>query len=185
MRILDAQVDVAACRTHREACDRHPLDERKRIALHQHAIGKGARITLVRVAGDELLRRHLFEHGAPLGARREGRAATSAQPRIRDFADDLLRGHPECAAQAGEALATLVIGDVDRVDDTDACAGKPLLPGEPGNLRGRPFRERMRAAQQEPGIEKTRDIARRYRSVRHPRVTDLDLDEGLEPVEAA
>jgi hypothetical protein len=93
VRIFDAQVDVAARRADREPCDGHALDQRQRVPFHQHAIGKRARIALVGIACDVLLRRYLLEDRPPLDAGGEGRAASSAESRVRDFLHHLLGLH--------------------------------------------------------------------------------------------
>src|SRR5437667_233982 len=93
MRVLGAQINVALGGADRDAGDGHALDEREGIPLHQHAVGEGARVALVGVAGDVLLARRLIEHGLPLDAGREGRSATTAQPRARDRLHDGRRRH--------------------------------------------------------------------------------------------
>ncbi len=89
VRILGAQIDVALRRPHRDARDGHALDERERVALHQHAVGEGARVAFVGIAGDVFLPGLLIEHRLPLDAGREGGAAAAAQPRIRHGLHDL------------------------------------------------------------------------------------------------
>ena len=56
MRILAAQIDVAARRADRETGNRHALDQAERIAFHQHAIGKCAGVAFIGIADDVLLR---------------------------------------------------------------------------------------------------------------------------------
>ena len=55
MRILGAHVDEALGGAHREAGDRHALDQQEGVALHQHAVGEGAAVALVGVADDVFL----------------------------------------------------------------------------------------------------------------------------------
>ncbi len=49
-RVLGAQCRRSPRRADREAGDRHALDQRERVALHQHAVGEGAAVALVGVA---------------------------------------------------------------------------------------------------------------------------------------
>ena len=54
-RVFTADVDVAVLAARGERADRHRLDDRERVLLHQHAVLEGARFRLVRVA-DEVVR---------------------------------------------------------------------------------------------------------------------------------
>jgi hypothetical protein len=60
VRILGADVDVALRGADREAGDRHAFEQAEGIALHQHAVGEGARIALVGIADDVFLRRRAW-----------------------------------------------------------------------------------------------------------------------------
>ena len=73
-----------------EGGDGHALDEHERIAFHDHAVGVGAAVAFVGVADDVFLVARRLEHGAPLDAGGETRAAAPAQARIGDLLDDLL-----------------------------------------------------------------------------------------------
>ena len=55
VRIFGADIDVAFGRPDRDPCNRHALDQQKRIAFHQHAIGESAAVAFVRVADDVFL----------------------------------------------------------------------------------------------------------------------------------
>ena len=55
MRIFGAEIDEALRRADGEAGDRHPFDQHEGIALHDHAVGKGAAVALVGVADDVFL----------------------------------------------------------------------------------------------------------------------------------
>ena len=65
-RVLGADVDEALRAARREAGDRHRLDERERVALHQHAVLERARLRLVGVADDVVRLRRLARDGLPL-----------------------------------------------------------------------------------------------------------------------
>jgi hypothetical protein len=86
--IFGAQVDVALGRAHRQAGDGHAFDQAEGVALHQHAVGEGARIAFVGVAHHVLFGAGSVQHGVPLDAGGEGRAAAAAQAGVGDFLDD-------------------------------------------------------------------------------------------------
>src|ERR1700732_1699929 len=52
MRIFRADIDVALAGADGDSRDRHALDHHQGIALHDHAIGKGAAVAFVGVADD-------------------------------------------------------------------------------------------------------------------------------------
>src|SRR5206468_12504632 len=87
-RILGAHVDEAVLAARRVRGDRHRLDEREGIALHQDAVLERAGLRLVAVADEVVRVRRLPGDGVPLRARRERRAAASEQLRLDDLADD-------------------------------------------------------------------------------------------------
>jgi hypothetical protein len=60
--------------------NRQTLDQLKGIALHQHAVGKGAGIAFVGVADDIFARGLRLGHRVPFDARRKTRPAATAQP---------------------------------------------------------------------------------------------------------
>ncbi len=155
VRVLDAQVDVALRRADRDARDRHALDQRERVAFHQHAVGVGARVALVGIAGDVLLAGRLAQHGLPLDAGREGRAAAAAQARFQHFVDRRVGPELERAREAQVAAGGAVGREVERIDAADACEGQALLRREPGMLLDRPDRgaraPRLSAVPSPPG----------------------------------
>ncbi len=55
-RVLHAQPDIAPGGPHRESRDDHAFDQLERIGFHQQTIGEGARIALLGIAHDVLLR---------------------------------------------------------------------------------------------------------------------------------
>ena len=78
-RIFRAQIDIALGAADGVAADGHALDERERIALHDHAIGEGAGIAFVGVDDDIFLTGRTIRHRLPLDAGREARAAAAAK----------------------------------------------------------------------------------------------------------
>ena len=79
-RVLGAHVDEASFAAGCERGDRHRLDERERVALHQDAVLEGAGLRLVRVA-DEIVRVcGLARHGLPFRPGWERRPAAAEQP---------------------------------------------------------------------------------------------------------
>ena len=91
--IFRPNVDVALRGTARDGCDGHAFDEAEWIAFHQHAVGVGAAVAFVGVAGDVLFSGREIVNRLPLDAGREAGAAASAQARCRDFGDDVDRLH--------------------------------------------------------------------------------------------
>ena len=108
-RVLRADVDVALVRADGVAAEHHALDDGVGVALEDGAVHERAGIALVRVADHVLLVGDGLHTGLPLEARREARAAASAQTGLFHLADDLLPGHGrDCLADGGVAVA----GDV-------------------------------------------------------------------------
>ena len=81
-RVLGAHVDEAVLAAGRVRGDRHRLDERERVALHQHAILERPRLRLVGVADEVVRLRRLARDRLPLRAGREGGAAAAEQARL-------------------------------------------------------------------------------------------------------
>ncbi len=110
--------------------DRHAFDQDQGIALHHHAVGEGAGVAFVRIADDVLLAGRRVQHGLPLNAGRERRAAPPAQPGLRYRFDDGSRRQLERAAQPAVAAVGFVVVDRDGIGDADAGKRQPLLPRE-------------------------------------------------------
>ncbi len=77
--IFRAYIDVAVAGADAEPGNGHAFDQQEGVALHEHAVGEGAGVTLVGVADDVLLRRLGAAHRAPFDPGGESRAATTAQ----------------------------------------------------------------------------------------------------------
>ncbi len=186
MRVFGTQIDVALGRPHRDAGDGHALDQGERIAFHQHAIGEGAGVAFVGVAGDVfLLPRRLIEHRLPLDAGRESRPATPAQARGRDGLHDRGRLHGQRPCESLIAAVRHIIRNARGFDDADALEGQTLLTLEPGDLARRSERQRMGAAVQKVRVEKAGDVGGRHRAVRQAAERRQHLDERLKPIGAA
>ncbi len=136
LRIFAANVDEAARGADREPRDRHALDQHVRIALHDHPIRERARVALVRIADDVLLLGLRAEHGLPLDAGRERRAAASAQARIRDGGDDLSARHVQRVRETPIAAVRAIVVERQRVDHADAREREPRLLREVIDLLG-------------------------------------------------
>ena len=107
-RVLGAHVDVRVLAAGRVRGDRHRLDERERVALHEDAVLERSGLGLVRVA-DEVVRLHgLLRDGLPLRAGRERGAAAAEQPRLLDLAQHALLAELEGAAKRGVAAVRAV-----------------------------------------------------------------------------
>ena len=181
-RILGADVDEPLACTDHEATDHHALQQRERIALHQHAVGEGARVTLISVADDVLeLPRRLLD-GAPFDAGREPGTAPTAQTRCGDRCDR--RGGAQ-RARAGQALPAALRDEIipgERVDDAAAHEGPPRLTGHEGMLQRIADAQRVTATLEPTGCEKPRDIGHRHRPVADAAGGGLHLDQRFEPM---
>ena len=99
-RILRAHVDEAVPAAGRVRGDRHRLDERERVALHEDAVLERSRLRLVGVAHEVVRLRLLLRDGLPLRAGRERGAAAAEQVRLGDLAHDTGRAELERAPQS-------------------------------------------------------------------------------------
>ena len=80
---------------------------------------------------------------------------------------------------------TLVVVEVERIDDAVAREAQALLAREVRNFIDDAVSERMRGAVEESRVEQAGDIVCDDRSVSDPTVRGDDLDERLEPTKAA
>ena len=165
--------------------DDHPLDEQERIALHEHPVRERARVALVRVAADELQLAGRIQHGLPLDPGREAGATATAQAGGGDLGHDVLRGHGQGLLERDQTAVRAVVRDRQGIDDADAREHPPLLAGQVRDLIRRAMAERMVAAGQQARVEQARDVARRDRPVGDAAGRRLDLDERLQPEQAA
>ena len=93
MRVFGPDVDVALRGSTGDGRDRHAFDQAERIAFHEHAVGEGAAVAFIGVAGDVFLGALEIVHRLPLDAGREAGAATAAKAGRRHFGDDVDRLH--------------------------------------------------------------------------------------------
>ena len=113
-RILAADVDEAVLAAGRERGDRHRLDERERIALHQHAVLERAGLGLVGVADEVVRPRRLRRAPPPTCAGRERRAAAAEQLRRRPPRAITASG-PSSSARAQRRVAAVRDVRVERL----------------------------------------------------------------------
>src|SRR5690606_38614323 len=92
--------------------------------------GERARIALVGVAHDVLLRGRGIGHRLPLDARREAGAAAAAQARGGHFLDDRRAADLPRTAQAGPSAGRLVVLEAGRAGLAGSGERQPLLPGD-------------------------------------------------------
>ena len=117
-RILPANIDVALLRAHREPGNRHPLQNRKRIALHHDTILEGARLRFIRVANYVMRvpKMALQMHRFPFLPRGKCRTPTPQQFRIDDFLDDAFRAKLERPSQCFITATLQIILNAGRID---------------------------------------------------------------------
>ncbi len=130
-RVLGPDVDEAALAAGRERRDRHRLDEREGVALHEHAVLERARLRLVGIADEVVRRGGLGGHRVPLHAGRERRAAATEQLRVGDGPPYGLGTEPARAGERLEATAGAVVLDRGRVRSVrdPLQQAQPLLAG--------------------------------------------------------
>ena len=116
-RVLGADVEEAAFAARREARDRHRLDHRERIRLHQHAVLERAGLRLVGVADDVVRASAGWSatafHFTP---GRERGAPAAEQTRLRHLADDAVRPELAGACERAETAGGDVRVERRRVD---------------------------------------------------------------------
>ena len=97
--------------------DEHAFDEAVRVALDHGAVHERARVAFVGVADNVFEGVALLAGNLPLQARREARAAASAQMRILDNLYHLLRRHFKRLLEALITSVGQVVFQRVRVDD--------------------------------------------------------------------
>src|SRR5262249_3763656 len=137
-RVLAPHVDespFAACRVRD---DRHRLDERERVLLHEDAVLERSRLGLVGVADDVVRANGLPRDGLPLAAGGEGGAAPADEFRLERLPQDALLPETERAAQGRVAAVGPVLVEARRVDAADAGEEEQAVAaGIPGLGSGR------------------------------------------------
>ncbi|MET3865077.1 hypothetical protein ABIC20_002386 [Methylobacterium radiotolerans] len=185
LRVLGAQVDVAAGGAGGDARDGHALDEVEGIALHHHPVGEGAGIALVGVADHVFLVRLGEHHGVPLDAGGEAGTAPAAQAGLAHRRDNALGIELQGGLEAAVAAMGPVIVHGDRVDHAAAVEGQALLPGEVGDFFRIAEAQGVVAARGQAGIQQGVDVGERHGSVGDPPLGRADFDHRLQPEQAA
>src|SRR5271165_4066318 len=185
VRVFGADVNVADGGADRGACDRHALDQQEGIALHQHAVGERAAIALVGVADDKFLVGLDAGDSAPFDARREPRAAASAKTRGQNLLDSPRWPEAQRALEPFQAAMATVVVERERIGHAATGEDEALLSGEIGDVLDPAQRGCVRPAGQKSGLEQRRRVRRRDWPVAHAPLRRLDLDERLQPEEAA
>ena len=131
-RVLAPHVDPSVRAARGVRGDRHRLDHRERIALHQHPVLERAGLGLVGVADEVVGVDRLTGDGLPLAPGRERRAAAADEPGISDLADHRRRTDRQRPAQRLVPTGGAVGVEVRRVSGTDAGeqAQRPRPRGE-------------------------------------------------------
>src|SRR5262249_15685921 len=130
MGIFRPAIDVALGRADADSANRHAFDQGKRIAFHDHAVGKSAAIAFVGVADDLFAFGRGAGYGLPFNSGGEAGSAAPAQPRFRHFGDDRLRPDFDCAFEPLKTVLLAVIGKRKRVDNAAAGKGEAGLAFE-------------------------------------------------------
>ncbi len=114
-----ADVEVAALAAGGEGRDRHGLDDRERVALHEDPVLERPGLRLVGVADEVVRAVWLGGHGSPLATGREGRAAAPDEPRGGDLLDDRVRAELDGLGQRLVAAVGAIVGERAGIDDAD------------------------------------------------------------------
>ncbi len=128
-RVFATQVKETFFAAGGEARDRHRLDQREGIVLHQDAVLEGAGLGLVGVA-DEVARQRGRARPLPLDARGKGGAAAPHELGVDHLPHHRRRAHLEGAAQGEEAARGPVAVQARGIDPADA--GQQLQARLPG-----------------------------------------------------
>ena len=134
VRIFGADVDETLGRAHREAGNRHALDQHEGIALHHHPVGEGAAVALVRIADDVFLGSHGAGGGAPLDPRREAGAAAAAEAGLDDLLDHCFGPDRDGPFQPFQPPMRPIVLDRLRIGDPAAGEGEPGLALQEGRV---------------------------------------------------
>ena len=185
--ILRAEINVALGRADGDRRDRHPLDQDERVALHDHAIGEGARVALVGVANDVFLlcasTSSMVFHLSPReNPHRRVRAARKRYFLARFAAPDIVERALESAIAA---VREIIVERYGSVIPTRAKVSRSWF-FRVWNFIGRPEGQRMIFA-----VEKVRRRTTKRRLTLPPDRTRaaaigvLDFDHRFEPVRPA
>ena len=180
-RILPAHVEIPALAPGREARDRHPLDHRERIALHQDAVLERAGLRLVGVADHVVGPGRRFRHGLPLAARRKRRPAAAHELGGQDLANDPLRADLDRPSQRGVSARSCdrrrgSRGRSGRFCRAGGASGRRTvvwIDGAIRNRRDRRLLRRPRGHDVRGGRRGERDRARRLARVQDQRGRSL------------
>ena len=186
MRVFGADVDVTLRRPNRDAGDRHALDQNEGIALHDHAIRKGAAVALIGITDDVFLLGRGIGHGLPFDSGREARPAAAAQPRLGHLIHHGGGRHLQGAREALVAVVGAVIVQRARIDDAATRKCEPCLILQIRNLFGFAQSQRMvLAAIRGRGLQDRDRVRHGDGSIGDPALRGRNLDHRLEPVQAA
>ena len=151
--ILVAEVDEPARGSRRVGGDRHPLDHRVGIVVHQHPVLEAPRLSFVCVADDRLRAARRVANRAPLSPRGEPRTAPTRQTALVDQVEHGLRLERQRAFQSGIPAAGAVA--IERVASGLADSRENALLGS-RRRRGRKqrwgFAQVVRARSGENGV---------------------------------
>jgi hypothetical protein len=143
-RVLPAQVDITALAPGGVGRDRHRLDHRERVALHDHPVLERPRLRFVGVADQVVRSARLARHRLPLAAGGERRAAAPHQLGVGHLAEHALRADLQRASERGVAAVGAVVLKAGGIDHTDPS--QEAKPGPAGLRWLRRRRGRRRGA---------------------------------------
>src|SRR5262249_2512006 len=115
----------------------------------------------------------------------KGGTATPAQPRVGHFLHDRGAAHLQHASQPTVAAMRRVIIERERCYDTHPREGESLLVFQESDLLCRPEAQMVLATVQEVVFEQGRAVRRPDGTVCDPPSRRFDLDQRLEPEQAA
>ena len=116
-RVFAADVEPSLFGADGGAGDRHGLDQRERIALHDNPVLEGPGLGLVGVAHQVAGSPLLVGHATPLDARREGCTATTGEAGGGHLLDNPVGAHGECSLERPVAAVGPVVVEAPGIDD--------------------------------------------------------------------
>ena len=121
VRILTAQVDEPLVAIRCVGRDRHRLDQRERVSLHDHPVLERAGLGLVGVADQVMRACRLPCHRLPFHTCRERGAAPALKLRVLELTDDALGPELERAPQRGVTAVRTVLVEARGLGAADAA----------------------------------------------------------------
>ena len=188
MRIFAAHIDIALRGAHGQTGNRHAFNQAVRVAFHQQAVGKRARIAFVGIAGNVFLRTRsrTFRRSnrLPFDADGESRTTAPTQARVQHLLHHGLGRHCGRSFETLPATVGFIVLEAEWINHAHTGKGQTLLLGQIGNLLGQSVAQRMRLCLQHASIEQAGQVFHFHRAVGHAALGGFDFNQGFQPQQA-